>query len=94
MESASDEDPMSQHAMEQTLGKLVMDLEFRDAFFWDPATASRQAGIELTGGELDILARIPAGALAAFKRYLDRKWASGGAAEVDAVGARQSERRE
>ena len=78
---------MSQHAMEQTLGKLLMDVGFRDAFFRDPAKASGQAGIELTGGELNILARIPPGALVAFKRYLDRKWASGGAAEVDAIEA-------
>jgi hypothetical protein len=67
---------MSQHAMERTLGKLVMDFGFRDAFFRDPAKASLQAGIELTGDELDILASIPPGALVAFKGYLDRKWAS------------------
>ena len=30
----------NQHAMEQALGKLVMDGEFRDAFFRDSAAAS------------------------------------------------------
>ena len=45
-----------------------MDFGFRDAFFRDPANASRQAGIELTGGEFNILARIPPGALVASVR--------------------------
>jgi hypothetical protein len=81
METRRGDDPMSQHAMEQMLGKLVMDGEFRDAFFRDPAEASREAEIELSGDELDMLARIPPGALGAFKRYLDRKLASGGGAE-------------
>jgi len=65
---------MSQPAMEQTLGKLVMDAGFRDAFLLDPMAASRAAEIELTDRERSALARIPRGALAAFQRYLDGRW--------------------
>ena len=63
----------NQHAMEQALGKLVMDGEFRDAFFRDSAVASEAAGIPLTDRERSALTRIRPGALAAFQRYLDTK---------------------
>ena len=65
---------MIQPAMERALGKLVMDVAFRDAFFRDPVTASRAAGIELTARERGALTQIPRGALAAFERYLSGKW--------------------
>ena len=64
---------MTQQAMEQALGRLVMDRGFRDAFFRDPATASEQAGIRLTDQEWSALTRIRPGALAAFERYLHSK---------------------
>jgi len=59
--------------MEQALGKLVMDVQFRDAFFRDPLTASLAAGIQLTDRERSTLGRIRPGALAAFQRYLGGK---------------------
>lgn len=62
-----------QQAMEQALGKLVMDGGFRDAFFRDPAEASEAAGIPLTDRERNALTRIPQGARAALQRYLDAK---------------------
>ncbi len=62
-----------QHAMEQALGKLVMDGEFRGAFFRNPAVASEAAGISLTDRERSALTRIRPGALAAFQRYLDAR---------------------
>jgi hypothetical protein len=61
--------------MERTLGKLVMDAPFRDAFSRDPMAASQTVEIELTDEERSALARVPRGALTAFQRYLDRKWA-------------------
>ncbi len=64
---------MSRQAMEQALGKLVMDHGFRDAFFRDPMAASLAAGIQLTDHECSSLGRIRPGALAAFQRYLDGK---------------------
>ena len=64
---------MSRQAMEQALGKLVMDVGFRDAFFRDPMAASLAAGIQLTDQERSALGRIRPGALAAFQRYLDGK---------------------
>jgi hypothetical protein len=63
----------NQQAMEQALGKLVMDDRFRDAFFIDPAVATEAAGIPLTDRERNALARIRPGALAAFQRYLEAK---------------------
>jgi len=47
--------------MEQALGKLVMDVAFRDAFFRDPLAASLAAGIQLTDQECSALERIPPG---------------------------------
>lgn len=63
----------NQQAMEQALGKLVMDDGFHDAFFIDPAVATEAAGISLTDRERNALARIRPGALAAFQRYLEAK---------------------
>ena len=64
---------MSQQAMEQALGKLVMDVQFRDAFFRDPLAASLAAGLQLTDRERSELGRVRPGALAAFQRYLGGK---------------------
>ena len=64
---------MNQKAMEQALGKLVMDSGFRNAFFRDPPAASEAAGLALTDDEWRALTRIRPGALAAFERYLHAK---------------------
>ena len=64
---------MNQQAMEQALGKLVMDRGFREAFFRDPSAASEAAGLRLTDPECSALTRIRPGALAAFARYLHAK---------------------
>jgi hypothetical protein len=64
---------MNRQAMEQALGKLVMDRGFRDAFFRDPAAATETVGIRLTEHEWSALTRIRPGALAAFERYLHSK---------------------
>jgi hypothetical protein len=71
---------VSQQGVERALGKLVIDVDFRDAFFSNPAAASEAAGIALTDGERSALARIRPGALAAFQRYLDGK-------QLDMAGA-------
>jgi hypothetical protein len=78
------ETSLSRPAMERTLGKLVIDVGFRAAFFREPVAASRSAGIELSEHERDALARIPPGALAAFRRYLDGKWTPGWIEEISA----------
>ena len=64
---------MSDQAVERALGKLVLDGEFRAAFFRDPATATRDAGIDLSEREREMLTLIRPGAFAAFQQYLDRK---------------------
>jgi hypothetical protein len=64
---------VNRQAMEQTLGELVLDEQFRSVFFADPAVATRCAGIDLGEHEREQLTLIRPGALAAFKRYLDQK---------------------
>jgi hypothetical protein len=64
---------MHRRAMEQALGKLVMDSGFRNDFFRDPSAASEAAGIRLTDHEWGALTRIRPGAFAAFERYLHAK---------------------
>jgi hypothetical protein len=64
---------MNYQAMERALGKLVMDSEFRDAFFRDPSAATEAADLPLTDHEWSALTRIRPGALAAFERYLHAK---------------------
>ncbi len=64
-------DAMSQRAVERALGKLVTDDEFRRRFFHAPAEASRDAGLDLTPGELEALARLPSSALARFSARVD-----------------------
>ncbi len=62
---------MSQRVVERTVGKLVTDEGFRDAFFRDPRAASLQAGLDLTPEEVDALSHIPRSALAALSARLD-----------------------
>ena len=69
--------PIARPAVERTLGKLVMDADFRESFFRDPPGTLRAADLDLTEHECRALMRIPPGALAAFRRYLDGRWTSG-----------------
>lgn len=62
---------MSQRAVEQVLGKLVTDEEFRATFFENPALASIKAGAVLSPEELDALTAVPEPALADLARRLD-----------------------
>jgi hypothetical protein len=62
---------MCQAAVEKTLGKLVTDEAFRDRFFTDPATASFQAGLDLSAAELEALGRVPVAALVRLSWVLD-----------------------
>jgi hypothetical protein len=52
---------MNQQAIEQALGKLVVDGYFRAAFFIDPAVASEAAGIPLTDRERNAPRAYPPG---------------------------------
>lgn len=62
---------MSQRAVEQAVGKLVTDEEFRAAFFENPLEASLAAGLELTLDELGALKTIGCEALGALCARLD-----------------------
>jgi hypothetical protein len=57
---------MSQQAVERTLGKLVTDEAFRARFFDNPETATWEAGLVLTPGELCALSRLSRVALLRF----------------------------
>jgi len=62
---------MSQCSVERTLGRLVTDPGFREAFFRDPGEAGLRIGADLTREEIDALLRVPLGALAEFSVRLD-----------------------
>jgi hypothetical protein len=62
---------MSQRSVERTLGRLVTDPGFREAFFRDPIGAGLRIGADLTREEIDALLRVPLAALAEFSVRLD-----------------------
>lgn len=62
---------MSQRSVERTLGRLVTDPGFREAFFRNPIEAGLRIGADLTREEIDALLRVPLAALAAFSLRLD-----------------------
>ena len=62
---------MSQRSVERTLGRLVTDPGFREAFFRDPIAAGLRIGADLTREEIDALLRVPLAALAEFSVQLD-----------------------
>lgn len=62
---------MSQCAVEQVLGKLLTNEDFRHEFFEDPHRACFLFGLKLTPVELEAVMRIPRTPLAALSRCLD-----------------------
>ena len=64
---------MSQAAVEQTLGKLATDAEFRGRFFANPSAATWEAGLRLSANELDALAGLSPDAVARFSKGLDAR---------------------
>jgi putative modified peptide len=63
--------PVSQNAVERTLGKLATDDEFRARFFENPAAATWEAGLPLSSVELEALSRLSRAAIARFSQSLD-----------------------
>src|SRR5258705_10078927 len=63
--------PVSQNAVERTLGKLATDDEFRARFFENPAAATWEAGLPLSPVELEALSRLSQAAVARFSQSLD-----------------------
>lgn len=49
---------MSQRAVETVLGRLITDGQFRSAFFEEPAEVCQEAGVDLSGTELQALLRV------------------------------------
>src|SRR5437667_10962368 len=63
--------PVSQNAVERTLGKLATDDEFRARFFENPAAATWEAGLPLSPVEREALSRLSQAAVARFSQSLD-----------------------
>src|SRR5438132_5647445 len=62
---------VSQHAVEQTLGKLATDEAFCARFFENPAAATWEACRPLSALELDALSGLSRAAIARFSQSLD-----------------------
>jgi len=62
---------VSQNAVEQTLGKLATDEEFRARFFENPAAATWEAGLPLSPIELEALSGLSRAAIERFSQSLD-----------------------
>ena len=62
---------MSQCAVEQVLGKLLTNEDFRHEFFEDPQRACFLFGLKLSPVELEAVMRIPRAPLAALSQCLD-----------------------
>ena len=64
---------MTQHAVEQTLGKLATDEAFRARFFENPPAAAWEASIPLSPTELEALSGLSRAAIARFSESLDAR---------------------
>jgi hypothetical protein len=62
---------MSQRAVEQVLGKMVTDEQFRHAFLVDPERTLLRTGLRLASQEIDALRQVPREALEALAAGLD-----------------------
>jgi len=62
---------MSQQDVERTLGRMLTDEAFREAFFQDPAQACLLSGIRLAAHEAEALLRVPRPALSHLAGRLD-----------------------
>ena len=62
---------MSQQAVEETLGRLITDSEFRRVFHMDPAATCQRESLDLTTCEIEALAALNTASLQAVARLLD-----------------------
>jgi len=62
---------MSQQDVERTLGRMLTDQAFREAFFQNPAQACLLFGIRLTQHETEALLRVPRSPLVGLGGRLD-----------------------
>jgi hypothetical protein len=64
---------MSQRAVEQLLGRVITDPEFRRRFYEDAAAACEAAGLQLTQRELEAVQVTSEMAVRAFAAHLDQR---------------------
>ena len=62
---------MSQRAVEQLLGRVITDPEFRHRFYEDATAACEAAGLQLTPRELEAVQATGELAVRAFSAHLD-----------------------
>src|SRR5882724_8140024 len=89
-------EPVSQNAVERTLGKLATDDEFRARFFENPAVATWEAGLPLSPVELEALSGLSQAAVVRFSQSLDGRTRRQGRLELcrhASGGRRRSARR-
>ncbi len=64
---------MTQQAVERAIGKLVTDAEFRERFYVNPEAATWEAGLPLSGVELEALTGLSRDAVLQFSEGLDAR---------------------
>ena len=64
---------MTQQAVERAIGKLVTDAEFRERFYVNPEKTTWEAGLPLSGMELEALTALPQDTVARFSEGLDAR---------------------
>ena len=64
---------MTQQAVERAIGKLVTDAEFRERFYVNPEKTTWEAGLPLSGVELEALATLSRDAVVRFSEGLDAR---------------------
>lgn len=64
---------MTQQAVERAIGKLVTDADFRERFYVNPEAATWEAGLPLSGAELEALTTLSREAVVRFSEGLDAR---------------------
>jgi len=64
---------MTQQAVERAIGKLVTDAEFRERFYVNPEVATWEAGLPLSGVEIEALSKLSRDAVVRFSEGLDAR---------------------
>ncbi len=64
---------MRRHAVEEALGRLITDSDFRRLFYMDPVATCRRESLDLSAHEIEALVALNPSRLQAFARVLDAR---------------------